>query len=93
MKAVEFGSLIRTYCYDTGCGDFITPQDINGDKATCARCTKITCTICKSAAHEDDCPDDPALVSLMEAATAAGYQQCRQCKRMIELFMGCNHIT
>ncbi len=93
MKAVEFRTLDRTYCHDTVCGSFIPPENIDGDKATCIRCNEATCRICKSAAHEEDCPDDPALVSFMEAATAAGYQRCQQCKRMIELAVGCYHIT
>ena len=92
-RAVEFRTLDRTYCYDTACGSFIPPHNIDGDKATCGRCNETTCRICNSAAHEEDCPDDPALVTFMEAATAAGYQRCQQCKRMIELDVGCYHMT
>lgn len=53
----------------------------------------MTCTVCKSVAHENDCPEDPALEGLMAAAAVAGYQQCYRCRRLVELALGCNHIT
>jgi hypothetical protein len=92
-KAIEFGTLERSYCYDTRCSAFIPLEHIDGDKATCPECNLLTCKVCKSAAHENDCPEDPALEGLMAAAAAAGYQQCYQCKRLVELEVGCNHMT
>ena len=92
-KAVEFNTHDRTYCYDAECSAFILPPNIDGDKATCAECYKVTCKICKSAAHENDCPEDPAREGLMSAAAAAGWQQCYRCKRLVELEVGCNHMT
>ena len=93
LKAIEFGTDNRTYCHDTSCAAFILPDDIDGEKATCKTCGKVTCAICKSTEHKGDCPEDPAYVSLMAAATEAGYQACYQCKRMVELESGCYHIT
>ena len=92
-KAIEFNTHDRTYCYGAGCSAFILPQHIDGDKATCAECHEVTCKICKSAAHENDCPEDPAREDLMVAAAAAGWQQCYRCKRLVELEYGCNHMT
>ncbi len=93
QKAIEFSALERTYCHDPECSTFISPEDIDGDKATCPECKMLTCKVCKSAAHENDCPEDPTLEGLMAAAAAAGYQQCYQCKRLVELDVGCNHMT
>ena len=89
---VEFSTPNRTYCHDTGCLAFIMPANISGEKAMCT-CGTLTCTVCKAAAHEGDCPEDPAYASLMAFATAEGYQTCRQCKRLVELSIGCNHMT
>ncbi|CAF9910243.1 MAG: hypothetical protein ALECFALPRED_006435 [Alectoria fallacina] len=91
-KRVEFNTPNRTYCHDTTCGAFIAPDNISGEKAMCT-CGALTCTVCKAAAHEDDCPEDPAYASLMASAAAEGYQTCQQCKRLVELSIGCNHMT
>lgn len=91
-KSVEFNTVNRTYCHDTGCGAFVMPDNISGEKAMCT-CGELTCTMCKAAAHEDDCPEDPAYASLMAFAAKEEYQTCQNCKRLVELSIGCNHIT
>ena len=91
-KRIEFSTPNRTYCHDTSCLAFIRPDNISGEKAMCI-CGALTCIVCKAAGHEDDCPEDPAYASLMAFATAEGYQTCRQCKRLVELSIGCNHMT
>lgn len=91
-KRVEFNTQNRTYCHNTTCGAFVAPDNISGEKALCT-CGALTCIVCKAAAHEDDCPEDPAYAALMAFAAAEGYQTCQQCKRLVELSIGCNHIT
>ena len=91
-KRVEYNTPNRTYCHDTTCGAFVAPDSVSGEKAMCA-CGALTCTVCKAAAHEDDCPEDPAYALLMTFAAAEGYQTCKQCKRLVELSIGCNHMT
>lgn len=91
-KRVEFDTPTRTYCHDTTCGAFIAPENVSGEKAMCT-CGALTCIVCKAAAHDDDCPEDPAYASLMAFAAAEGYQTCQQCKRLVELSFGCNHMT
>ena len=93
QKSVEYSTACRTYCYDARCAAFIPPDKITGEKATCGECDLITCTICQSAAHEDDCPNDPAYEALLTTAKDEGYQRCYQCRRLVELNTGCNHIT
>ena len=91
-KRIEYNTPNRTYCHDTTCGAFIAPEHISGEKAMCT-CGTMTCTVCKVAAHEDDCPEDPAYTSFVALAATEGYQKCQQCKRLVELSLGCNHIT
>lgn len=92
-KAIEYKTINRTYCYDTSCGGFISPENIMGEKATCEQCGKNTCTVCKSSAHKNDCPKDPAYESFMQFLEDSGFQRCCNCKRPVELNFGCNHMT
>lgn len=92
-KSEEFSTINRTYCSDPECVTFIPPKAIDNQKAKCPACQKLTCIACKAKAHEGDCPEDPAVQSLLTTAAEAGFQQCRQCKRMIDLIDGCHHIT
>ena len=91
-KRDEFNTPNRIYCHNTICGAFVTPGNVSGEKAMCT-CGELTCIVCKAAAHEGDCPEDPAYASLMAVASAEGYQTCPQCKRLVELSIGCNHMT
>lgn len=89
----EFSTVNRTYCHNPDCNKFVSPKSVIGDRAKCEACQDITCTICKAAMHSGDCPDDPAVRSMMKASADAGYRQCYSCNRMIELNFGCFHIT
>lgn len=92
-KAKEFRTLNRTYCVASACSKFLLPTEIEGDVATCPACLERTCTVCKSAAHDGDCPNDTALQQVIQAATDMGWQRCYSCRRMVELAHGCNHMT
>lgn len=92
-RSEEFSTTNRTYCSDPKCVTFISSNATVGGKAQCPACQKLTCTACKAEAHEGDCTDDPVVQSFMTAAAEAGFQQCGECKRMIERTQGCNHIT
>lgn len=86
----------RLYCSCSTCSAFIDTATVNieKDKVVCPKCQTRTCTICKGAAHEDsDCPQDPAMISLMAMAAAEGYKQCPSCHRLVDLTFGCNHMT
>ena len=91
-KRIEFDTSNRTYCFDTSCGAFVAPANVSGEKAMC-HCGALTCIVCKAAAHDGDCSENPAYASLMAVAAAEKYQTCQQCGRLVELSIGCNHIT
>ena len=94
-KAIEFGTLNRTYCYEASCATFIEPSHIHGSTGTCfaSGCGRRTCTLCKRVAHAGDCPQDNTFEDLIRLAQESGWQQCERCQNMIELRIGCNHIT
>ena len=92
-KSIEFKSSDRTYCCQPTCSSFITSATISGEQATCAVCGTITCTICKSNAHSGDCPEDVATQQVLETARQEGWQRCYNCRRIVELDVGCNHMT
>lgn len=93
-RAVENSTANKTYCAKPTCSAFIPPSSINGDIATCPKCSFQICITCKEASHEGcDCPKDTALNEVIELAQQAGWKRCYECKRVVELTEGCNHIT
>lgn len=53
----------------------------------------MTCVICKANAHTGDCPKDTALQLLFNVADHNDWQRCHACRRLVELDIGCNHMT
>ncbi|KAI4244699.1 MAG: hypothetical protein L6R40_002903 [Gallowayella cf. fulva] len=92
-KSIEFRTGNRTYCSRPTCSAFITPDKIVGERATCTACLTETCTICKGNSHDGDCPQDTATQEVLQAAAEEGWQRCYNCRRMVELDVGCNHMT
>ncbi len=92
-KKIEFETTNRTYCSSRACAAFVLPQHIGNDIATCRECGTATCTMCKTAAHGGDCPNDEPLQTLLAVAADRGWQRCYSCARVVELEIGCNHIT
>lgn len=83
----------RTYCFYPPCARFIGPSDIKGDLATCPTCRNVTCTMCKAASHGGDCPADETLRQTLQLASEQGWKRCNNCRSIVELTRGCNHIT
>ncbi|KAG9235906.1 hypothetical protein BJ875DRAFT_421067 [Amylocarpus encephaloides] len=93
QKKVEFDTPDRTYCSNALCSTFIHPKGIMNEQATCPDCSTITCTLCKATSHGGDCPADTALQQVLQTADENGWQRCYSCRRLVELDVGCNHIT
>jgi hypothetical protein len=91
-KKIEFDTPDRTYCSNPPCSAFIRVENIANEEASCPNCLMVTCTICK-ASHTGDCPEDVALQQALDAAEEHGWQRCFNCRRLVELEIGCNHIT
>ena len=92
-KQIEFSTPNPTYCSNTACGRFIHPERIVADHASCVACDTVTCAVCKSSQHAGDCPQDFALQAVLELAQQEGWTRCFNCRRMVELTLGCYHMT
>jgi len=91
-KRTELGTPNRTYCSRSTCSAFIRQDNVVGDVASCDTCGTKTCSICKSAAHDGDCPEDESIQQVLEIARANNWQRCYSCRSVVELQLGCNHI-
>lgn len=93
LKTVEeFRNPNRLYCFSSSCSELIPRSQIAGDIGTCQVCSELTCTMCKSAAHKGDCPQDPTLRQVIETGDSLNWQRCFSCGGMIERVYGCNHM-
>lgn len=92
-KKIELETQDRTYCSNQACSAFIRTENIEGDRAICLECNTVTCAICKATSHDGDCPADTALQSIIQLAKENGWKRCFNCRCMIELDVGCNHMT
>ena len=93
LKAIEFNTPNRTYCHKPLCSAFIPPSSITSELAVCPECASITCVNCKADFHPGDCPVDEGTRAVLETAQQAGWQRCNKCRAVVELNVGCNHIT
>lgn len=92
-RAVEFSTQNRTYCHNTQCAAFIVPGCIENDVGLCIHCGALTCVHCKGATHTGDCPLDRDLQRVLQIAHQEGWRRCYRCSAMVELNMGCYHMT
>ncbi|GAB7342659.1 hypothetical protein MBLNU457_g0816t2 [Dothideomycetes sp. NU457] len=92
-KKIELDTPNRIYCNEPSCNAFIPPNRIEHEIATCPQCERHTCTMCRHASHDGDCPEDTALQQVLQLAQEAGWQRCNNCHRMVELNTGCHHMT
>lgn len=86
----------RVYCARPECAAFIPPAGLHvrGDEMRCPACGEGTCRLCRNPVH----PGRPCRVEdedemLMDIMDLNGLSSCPQCRRVVELRDGCNHIT
>jgi len=95
-KFQEFTTKNRIYCPGKKCGEWIKPGNIRKKDGygKCGRCKLKVCILCCGKWHEGkECPKDEATNNLLEAAKQAGWQRCYNCRTLVELKEGCNHMT
>ncbi|TDL23948.1 hypothetical protein BD410DRAFT_129824 [Rickenella mellea] len=97
-KSREFSTPERIYCSTVTCGAFLVAKTAAPAPVTCARCAQRTCSSCAAPAHSVfvPCNDELADAGVQEflvTADNAGWQRCPDCRQVVELSMGCYHIT
>lgn len=92
-KTEEFTTPNRTYCHRPECASFIPSKSHANNIAMCSKCCRGTCLTCKGATHNGACPSDEQLQQLLRLAQDKHWQQCQNCKALVEITGGCNHIT
>ncbi|EKG19838.1 Zinc finger RING-type protein [Macrophomina phaseolina MS6] len=99
-KYQEYTAKNRTYCPTRGCGEWIKPSHVRVDPAVgrkygkCPRCRGKVCMKCGGRWHlRKECPKDEDAQQFAEMAKESGWQRCYNCKAMVELKEGCNHMT
>lgn len=91
-KKPELDDRNPMYCSSSTCSSYISHELRGEDSVTCG-CGTITCTSCKNTAHAGDCPEDEALRLTLALAEREGWRRCNECKRLVELSIGCYHMT
>ncbi|KAK5161559.1 hypothetical protein LTR04_004192 [Oleoguttula sp. CCFEE 6159] len=99
-KYQEYTTKNRIYCPSKGCGEWIKPSHIHREAVSgrkqgkCTRCRTKVCCLCNGKWHtRRECPKDQETRKLFEIAKEKGWQRCFNCKAMVELKEGCNHMT
>ncbi|KAF1959500.1 hypothetical protein CC80DRAFT_405467 [Byssothecium circinans] len=99
-KYQEYTTANRLYCPMKSCGEWIKPSKIRMDRtygrkyARCGRCNTKVCVLCNSRFHtRRECPRDEETNRLVQMAKEKGWQRCYNCKAVVELKEGCNHMT
>ena len=99
-KYQEYTTANRLYCPTKGCGEWIKPSKIRSDPtygrkyARCSRCHTKICVLCNAKFHtRRQCPRDEETNRIVQMAKDKGWQRCFNCKTMVELKEGCNHMT
>lgn len=93
-KAIEYSAENRLYCAEPTCSKFIPSSSIHGEHGICPDCHRETHLPCGALAHPNiDCPLDSGLQDILEIAGAQHWMRCSNCRNLVELHHGCNHIT
>ncbi|KAF2717308.1 hypothetical protein K431DRAFT_233493 [Polychaeton citri CBS 116435] len=92
-KKEELDDKDKIYCHVPTCSTYINASHRVCDRATCQACGERTCLVCKGSVHLGDCPKDEEVQSVLTLAREQGWQRCNACGRVVDLRIGCNHIT
>ncbi|TFK68213.1 hypothetical protein BDN72DRAFT_898331 [Pluteus cervinus] len=98
-KATEFGTLKRVYCAVPTCSRFLGPEHDGGWLSPtyypCPACPNSTCAKCKNK-HEGlfhSCKSSKDEREVLDLGQQNGWASCPGCNQLIELNMGCYHMT
>ncbi|KAK6350562.1 hypothetical protein TWF718_003752 [Orbilia javanica] len=78
-------------CVD--CKKDLLQGSIKDNSAYCIDCAKFTCVHCGKDLHNGICPEDKETAMLLETAKDQGWSKCGKCNQLVELTVGCFHMT
>ncbi|KAG2050390.1 hypothetical protein BDR06DRAFT_891739, partial [Suillus hirtellus] len=99
LKAQEYGTLKRVYCVESTCSRFLGPLHDGGSSKifTCPSptCMTMTCGKCRGRYKRftHSCTPDAETEVVLTLSRASGWSRCPGCAQMIELSVGCFHMT
>ncbi|EJF63850.1 hypothetical protein DICSQDRAFT_160351 [Dichomitus squalens LYAD-421 SS1] len=97
-------SIPKYYCPNPKCSELVqTDEDSEDPQAMCPSCDSVICVPCRVIWHDgltcdeyqdlpldERSPDDQKALQLMKAQN---WRRCPNCAIIVELTLGCNHIT
>ncbi|EJF66522.1 hypothetical protein DICSQDRAFT_94985 [Dichomitus squalens LYAD-421 SS1] len=94
-KSREFGTKDRIYCHIPACSAFLGAATASPTSIACTSpsCRAQTCGSCKLAAHPGRTCADHSDDVVLELGQEEGWQRCPSCKHLVELTVGCYHMT
>ncbi|KAI0670101.1 hypothetical protein C8Q78DRAFT_992468 [Trametes maxima] len=92
-KAIEFSTPDRVYCHVPTCASFLGPAADAAATLRCAECAAGTCACCKEQTHPGVPCHFAAEDVVLDLGKEQGWQRCPACRHLVELSIGCYHIT
>lgn len=92
-KSIEFSVVNRVYCRRPTCSAFLGAATDVAKPLSCAECLWSTCGHCKDAAHGTTPCSANQDETVLALAEQKGWKRCPGCHRIVELVMGCHHMT
>ncbi|KAF8063958.1 hypothetical protein FPV67DRAFT_1628838 [Lyophyllum atratum] len=84
----------RIFCPVPTCSTFLGSSENAQDHVQCNKCNTFVCPQCRQPSHFDEnCSENQATLAVRELALAEHWQTCPGCRAIVELQMGCYHIT
>jgi IBR domain, a half RING-finger domain len=84
----------RLYCSNSSCSTFLGSSEDLVSKIECPSCLVDTCPQCKELAHPGEgCEVNASNKALQELAKSREWQTCPGCHALVELSVGCYHMT
>lgn len=92
-KAKEYRTTNRVYCHRKTCSAFLGPQKEHPTPLYCPRCTSLTCAKCTAATHPGRPCESQSDEEVLALAEETGWKRCPGCRHLVELSVGCFHMT
>ncbi|EIN08763.1 hypothetical protein PUNSTDRAFT_17680, partial [Punctularia strigosozonata HHB-11173 SS5] len=96
-KRKEFSTMKRVYCAAPACSTFLGAQKSQGTIYECnsSTCKTRTCSFCKAKVDElaHICKKNDSEAEVLSVGQREGWTRCPGCEQMIELIIGCYHMT